>query len=222
MSGRAPDPNDPIKNAPDILDPLFIWVAADSAGFKGHDRVVATSIALAESGGNAHSISRQNGNGTYDYGLMQINSVHSDLMGTYDWSVPFQSMQMAHILWQAKGGGFGDWSTYPSAAKLKENAAIAAIRKGGQDPDTGDASKIDPGLVDIGNAAVQAANPFGSLLDIVKKVTNIKTWMSVGFVILGSILISVAFYSMLGSDVLNTATKVLGSPAAKVAMKVVK
>lgn len=49
--------------------------AAIAAGFRGDALVIAVAVAIAESGGDARATNR-NSNGSVDYGLWQINSIH--------------------------------------------------------------------------------------------------------------------------------------------------
>jgi hypothetical protein len=80
-----------------------------AAGFVGTDLVVAVAVARAESGWNP-TATHLNSNGTTDYGLMQINSVHAALFGMGDWRDPAVNARMAFTVWQ--GSGWGAWSTY--------------------------------------------------------------------------------------------------------------
>lgn len=51
------------------------WVIA--AGFTGADIGTAMAVARAESGWNPRAVGGPNRNGTYDYGLFQINQIHN-------------------------------------------------------------------------------------------------------------------------------------------------
>jgi hypothetical protein len=220
MTGRAFDSNDPIGQTPLIIPPAGLWVMADSAGFKGADRVTMAAICLAESSGNAHVISRANTNGTHDFGVAQINSVHTDLANQYDWSVAVQNLQMAHVIWQSAGGSFSPWTTYPNAANLKMNTVIAAVKGAGQDPTSGDASKVVSGALDsdvsgIANSvgANSLSDSLTALVGFVKKIGDIKTWISIGYIVDGIILIGIAVVKMVSSEAIKSGVVKLAAKA---------
>jgi cell wall-associated NlpC family hydrolase len=50
---------------------------------------------------------------------MQINSVHSDLLGKFDWKDPQQNMNMAFQIYQGAGNSFSPWSTFNSGTYNK-------------------------------------------------------------------------------------------------------
>jgi cell wall-associated NlpC family hydrolase len=85
--------------------------AAINAGFKNDQLTVAVAIALAESGGRADAFNK-NSNGTSDYGLWQINSVHKssgfDTRLAYD---PDYNAKWAYRI-SSSGNNFGPWATY--------------------------------------------------------------------------------------------------------------
>lgn len=87
----------------------------------------AIAVCLAESGGRPNAENR-NGNGSIDYGLWQINSVHSKTFtGNYKgytdlWPnryEPVTNTIMAKAIWTDAGGSFSPWSTYKSGAYKK-------------------------------------------------------------------------------------------------------
>jgi cell wall-associated NlpC family hydrolase len=87
---------------------------ARNAGFPESAVATAVAISQAESSGRADAVNNANRNGTSDYGLMQINSVHSDLLNKYNWKDPQQNMDMAYQIYKSAGGSFTPWSTYNS------------------------------------------------------------------------------------------------------------
>jgi hypothetical protein len=87
---------------------------AYQAGFRGADLVIAVAVAFAESGGNPSAINTTNANGSRDYGLWQINSVHSDLLASGSWSNPADNARMAYSVW--KGSGWRAWASYNSGS----------------------------------------------------------------------------------------------------------
>lgn len=68
---------------------------------------------MAESRG-ALAATGYNKNGTVDRGLMQINSIHADMVQDNLLSLyqPDVNMRVAHNLWQGKG--WTPWATYDS------------------------------------------------------------------------------------------------------------
>ncbi len=89
--------------------------AAKAAGFPAEQLEMAVAIAGAESGYNA-TATNHNVNGSTDYGLWQINSVHADLLRGYDWHDAAQNAEMALAVWTAAGGSWTPWSTYLSGS----------------------------------------------------------------------------------------------------------
>ncbi len=91
---------------------------AYNAGFAdgGADNLaIAVAIALAESGGRDDA-THDNPNGSTDYGLWQINSVHTDILGSGDWRDPQVNARMARVVYEQSGAKFTPWSTYNSGA----------------------------------------------------------------------------------------------------------
>jgi hypothetical protein len=84
--------------------------AAYAAGWRGDDLVTAVAIMHAESGWKP-AVTNLNGDGSIDYGLMQINSVHAALLAAGDWRDPMFNASVGYELWQ-KAGGFGPWVTF--------------------------------------------------------------------------------------------------------------
>lgn len=89
---------------------------ARQVGFPESQIPTAVAIAMAESSGRANAVNNANSNGSSDYGLMQINSIHSNLLSQYDWKDPLQNMQMAYQIWKDAGGKWTPWSTYNNGA----------------------------------------------------------------------------------------------------------
>lgn len=99
------------------MAPIFnnssIAAAWQDAGGNPDHVVVAIAVALAESGGDVNAVSGANWNGTRDYGLWQINSVHFGEFGITD---PMQALdpntnaRMA-IAISGNGSNWGPWCT---------------------------------------------------------------------------------------------------------------
>lgn len=97
---------------------------ARNAGFPESAIPTVVSIALAESGGRSGAVNNANNNGSSDYGLMQINSVHSNLLKNNDWEDPQQNMNMAFQIYKSAGNKFTPWVTYNTGA-VNRYAGIA-------------------------------------------------------------------------------------------------
>lgn len=110
------------------MDAAQIYQTLVGAGFTGQNAVIATAIALAESGGNPGA-THSNDNGSIDRGLMQVNSVHSQ----YNSGQLLDPAYNAKAAFQIAGGGtnFGPWSTYNSGAYKKYLAEAQAAAGGG-------------------------------------------------------------------------------------------
>lgn len=92
---------------------------AQAAGFSGNGLATIVAIAYAESGLRSNAIGGPNYNGTYDYGILQINTVH---MGQ-SWPGGVMSVNQAldpaiafkFGYWLSGGGkSFSAWSTFNS------------------------------------------------------------------------------------------------------------
>jgi hypothetical protein len=74
------------------------------------DTKIAYAICMAESHGNPQAYNGNNSNGTNDAGLMQINSIHTDLISLQDRFDPIKNMATAYKIYQH--AGWTAWSTY--------------------------------------------------------------------------------------------------------------
>lgn len=93
-----------------ILSPEQVASVAYRAGFRGEDLVTAVAVTAPESGRDPTNVGGPNDDGTFDYGLWQINSVHSDLLAAGDWRDPASNANMAYAVW--RGGGWRAWTTF--------------------------------------------------------------------------------------------------------------
>lgn len=102
---------------------------AYAAGFRGNSLTTAIAICLAESGGNTTAVNH-NTNGTTDYGLWQINSVHSQYNGTLLLSNPAYNAQAAWEL-SSHGINWQPWTTFNTGAYKKFLSQAQAAIGGG-------------------------------------------------------------------------------------------
>lgn len=82
-------------------------------GFPQPDWVTMVAIARAESGFNVGAVGGPNSNGTYDYGLFQINSVHGYDRGKLTSDAAYNT-HAAHDIYSSQG--LRAWSTYNNGA----------------------------------------------------------------------------------------------------------
>lgn len=108
--------------------------AARQAGFTGTDLLLAVAIAGAESTWQPGA-SHLNSDGSTDYGMWQINSVHATLLASGDWRDPFDNARMAHTVW-ADASGWTPWTTFSSGAYLQHLPAARAAVAGSTAPQT--------------------------------------------------------------------------------------
>jgi hypothetical protein len=113
LSGGSTDCSVPAPTG--ALDAAAVGALAYRAGFRGQDVNIAAAVARAESGWNPKA-TNQNGNGSVDYGLMQINSIHEAILADGNWADPADNMKMAFTIWSDAGNSWGPWVTYWSGS----------------------------------------------------------------------------------------------------------
>lgn len=86
-----------------------------NAGFPTAAIPTGLAIMQAESGGNP-AATNHNTNGSTDYGLFQINSVHSSILQSGNWQDPQSNINMAYQVYKNAGNSWSPWSTYNSGA----------------------------------------------------------------------------------------------------------
>jgi hypothetical protein len=226
------------------LSDAEIAAVAKSVGWTGTNLVTAVAVALAESGGNSDRVNdKLNANGSVDYGLFQINSVHADLLRKYDWRSPQQNATMAMQVWKQQG--WRGWSSYKnkSYGRFQGRAMIAVAAPADltkptiaqarwwipnypdkfpgpnelKDPTDLLPDNI-PGPVDAYNGITDALNKilefFGKLGEGLGWLGDVSHWKQVGLFAFGLTL------TIVGIARMTNAEKGLGA-AAKVAINVV-
>lgn len=99
---------------------------AHSGGFPAAVLPTAVAIALAESHGNTSAKGGPNSNGSYDWGLFQINDVHNPSEAQK--TDPLLNSQMAFSIYKT-AGGFTPWATYNHGTyKSHLSDATAAVK----------------------------------------------------------------------------------------------
>lgn len=110
-----------------IVSGVDVARVAHTAGFPDSELVTAVAIAFAESSFDSNATHR-NDDGSTDYGLWQINSVHGYAeLGSGAWANPTVNAQLAYRVWNAQG--WNAWSTHKPTDPVgyaRYNAAIPA------------------------------------------------------------------------------------------------
>lgn len=159
------------------------------------DGPIFVAIALTESQGETTAKNDKNRNGTTDFGLWQINSVHKDILARHQpWDNPNQNYEMAYELYHARGFKFLDWTgSYTNglyAAHMPE--AVTAWNN----PDT---SKADKNAVsDAANTTYDVATGLADLWDALGKSS---TWVRIGMGAGGALLLIICAATMVKNKI---------------------
>jgi hypothetical protein len=154
-----------------ILSDGEISNAVLMAGFQGEARVTAIAVALAESGGNSDATNK-NSNGSIDYGLFQINSIHADLLNSHVWADPVENAQMALEI-SSNGTNWKPWVAYTTGRHIPYLPRAMAAE--GSDSFT-DGKTADP-------------NDNPSIGDFFSMLLDGRTWIRLASIAVGFILI---------------------------------
>lgn len=192
------------------LTPPQIAQWAVQAGFSGQDLVTAVAVALAESDGRIDA-TNTNSDGTTDYGVWQINSVHADEFTKHPqwWSV--ENADMAHDIYAAAGNKWTPWSTYTSG---KYTSFLLQATSAAKNPDAsnvvggpGDTKTINviPGVDSI---AESLSGFTTALAGIAAWMGNAQNWERIGLVLVGGALVVGALIMVSGNSVSGVAKKI--------------
>lgn len=97
---------------PTKLSRAQIANAMRRAGWPESAIPIGVAVALAESGGNPRAVNRANRNGSADYGLFQINSIHKTILASGDRYDPVDNARMALRVYKDAGSKWTPWSVY--------------------------------------------------------------------------------------------------------------
>ncbi len=204
---------------------LQVAAAAYIGGFSGGDNVRAVQLAVAVSGGNPTAASNDH------YGLWQIKkSAHPNLFKKYKWDNPADNARMANVLWQSRaslphpGGQFStaDWPAYGGAAYGQAalqatqawNQLKALIESGKSAESVLGQSRTDGSKTPEGGAGAEVATAAGDLaggLNIqgfLSALTNGNTWLRVGEVTLGILLVVAGVVKLMSPAVIQSSASV--------------
>lgn len=172
------------------LTPSQIAGAAKQAGFPDSELATATAVALAESGGETTATNR-NTNGSTDYGLWQINTVHGSLLSSGDKFSALDNARMAYTVYSRAGNKWTPWVTYnrgtyrtflPQASLAARSPSVPSVA--GQ---TG------------GGTADTPASTSSGILDLLSGLLSGGLWARIGVMILGSVLILFSLWKLTGA-----------------------
>lgn len=175
-----------------------IVAAAQGAGWRLDDLATAVAVALAESGGDT-TATHHNTNGSTDYGLWQVNSVHYGGQAPPNWSDPAANAQAAHAVWARQG--WNAWTVYklqlPYLARMPE--ARAAVTRYGSGlgtgvPGVGSVGDAVGGTVQAGQNAVQLAARAGTW------ASDPGSWLRVVYVMIGAVMVAGAVIVVAGKS----------------------
>jgi Lysozyme like domain len=173
--------------------------AAKAAGFTGADVAIAVAVALAESGGET-TATHKNSNGSTDYGVWQINSIHADILRSGSWSNINDNARMAKKI-HDESGSWKPWSTFNSGSYLK---FLGTGKTAG-----GSATAVDAGLNIPGLGALESVGKFALF------ISDPHNWLRTGLFLAGFILLTVAIFKMTGDNQLSGTTKAVVGAATK-------
>lgn len=193
--------------------------AIRKAGFPESEWATALRVASAESGLNPRAVNTANKNGTSDYGLFQINSIHKPT--ALERVDPYANAKRAYQIWKDAGNKWAPWSAYNNGSYLRQSIKIDDLPK-----IVSPAVGVGVGVGGVaGGAAVDAiADPVKAAVQSV--LDKVAEFLEVAYMILiGLILIIVGIVILnkdrVGDAVVGIATKgLLGKKGA--AGKIVK
>lgn len=187
-----------------------IGSAMVKAGWPPETIAVGIGIAMAESGGDPTVRGGPNRNGTYDYGLFQINSIHNPT--AQNWADPVVNAAMALKVYREAGNKWIPWSTYKAGThhKFMTEASRTAgnMRLSGEFGEAWkNAAPADLGLI---NAATSAATAVSPVMQLAQALISPTLWRTVLVVLIAVGLIVAGIVVVLRrpiGDVVSVASK---------------
>lgn len=171
------------------LSPPQIAAAARAGGFSGSQVPIMTAIAMAESSGRT-DVTHHNSDGSTDYGVWQINSVHSDILALGNWADPAVNARMAFAVYKKQG--YSAWSVFKSNSYLTHLAT--AQTAAGQS-------------ASLPTTTIPSADTSGSATGV-NLLTSPHTWLRVAMILAGWMLIVVSLAIMGWSNAPEPAKKI--------------
>jgi hypothetical protein len=195
--------------------------AAKAAGFPDRELVTAVAVAWAESSFNANAVNRSNKDGSVDYGLWQINTVHGyPELQSGAWRDPKVNAVLAKRVHDKQG--WAAWSVYrPSdpvgyARYLAGRAAAVAFVAAGVGPAAAAAGAVTA-PADIGKGiGADADEGLGLVAEIAKEplsalrwLMNPRSWERIAYLFGGMALTLGGAYLLINSTIAKTAAKTI-------------
>ena len=193
-----------------MLSAVDVVNAAHAGGFPDGELVTAVAIAYAESSWDPNA-THHNSDGSTDYGLWQINSVHNfPELTNGQWKDPATNARLAYQVYQ--GQGWGAWSTHNPTSD-----PIGYARYIGEIPYAQAAVK-SANLSSAVGAAVGAAGTANSSLSLLKEplaVLNFleqgSTWVRFSKLAIGGLIIVAAAFVVIQGVVAPASVQAAGS-----------
>jgi hypothetical protein len=170
---------------------------AVNAGFPKEEIATAVAVALAESGGRTDAVN-SNRNGSTDYGVWQINTIHG--VSQADMFDPVKNAAKAFQIWKAAKNRWTPWSVFNNL-KYRTFMVRGAVAAGG-------AGSVGADVGGSASGAVASVNPFAALFDR-------GLWLRIAMALLGGLLLLFGMVKLtgIGSTGVKLAKNLI--PAAK-------
>lgn len=145
---------------------------------------IAVAISFAEDTTHDVAATHHNSDGSTDYGLWQINSVHSQYDPAKLTSDPLYNAQAAYAI-SNQGTNFGAWTTYKSGAYLAFLPAAKSAVRDANDHETG----VQSFAVGVSNAASTLGSWTKYAAKLLANLTSASFWKRIGFGLIGVVLL---------------------------------
>lgn len=182
-----------------IATPAQMAGALKAAGFTGTDIVIGVAVGMAESGGRTDATNR-NTNGSTDYGVWQINSIHKDALAMGNWSDINANARMAKLVFDQAGHSWRPWVTYNTGSYRKFMSQGMA--------GAGNPTNVPPSS-SVQNVA-DSSGPLDGITGFFHFITDAHNWLRLGFFAIGMVLLLIGIWQLTGIDagkVASTAAK---------------
>ena len=198
------------------LSPNQIAAVVRKAGFPESQVAMAVAIAYAESGGDPAAVNNRNRNGSSDYGLFQINSVHKAKLAKHNWRDPQENAKMAYLIWEEAGSKWRPWATYNSGSYKKHYKPNQITTSPGS-ADAGTAPPTDATALG-GTGGAETGIGLGPItpLNLFGFASTKAFWMRFGIGVIGTGLIIIGVIIIFRKPIAKGATTVLSfTPVGK-------
>ena len=194
--------------------------AIKKAGFPESEWQTALKVAGAESGWNPRAVNNKNKNGTSDFGLFQINSIHKPT--AQEKTDPYANAKRAYKIWKDAGNKWRPWAAYNNGSynSIKMDDLLTPFVPGmSEGIALGEAGGgTIGGAVDAVRAAVQSA------LDTLREFlsTFLLIIMGLVLIVLGVVILNRDSAARAAVSILTKGLSKKAGPAIKAVGKVAK